>query len=87
MSLRQYAIFLPLYFLGGLAFVLNAVLPEYELWRSGSMILALTFGFTLMLVFVNWHEGREKQRRQEKVEPFKVRFKRYQDKKYLLRRE
>ncbi len=42
MKLNQYAVFLPLYSLGGLAFVLNGILPEYELWLSGSMILVLT---------------------------------------------
>ena len=87
MNLRQYDIFLPLCFLGGVAFVLNAVLPEYELWRSGSMIFALTIGFTVMLVFADWYVSREKQHRQSKVEPFKVRFKRYQDKQYAPRRE
>ncbi len=87
MKLNQYAVFLPLYSLGGLAFVLNGILPEYELWLSGSMILVLTVGFTLMLAFADWYDSREKQHRQSKIEPFKVRLKRYQDKQCAPRRE
>jgi len=51
-----------------LTFALSPLFPEYKLWKSGVLGLTLLLVFGLMIIYADWVERLEKQKKDSNKE-------------------